>query len=75
MAAGDERGFVAWTKSSQNLASVLGHNSKPFKRIRKKEIGEKDVFVNETTHTVKLKIAEREGRGNVEGAECSCKAG
>ena len=30
---------------------------------------------NKTPYAVKLKRAEREGRGNVEGAECSCKAG
>lgn len=30
---------------------------------------------SEAPHTVKLKIADRQGRGNVEGAECSCKAG
>ena len=30
---------------------------------------------NEAPHAVELKIADREGRGNVEGAECSCKAG
>ena len=88
--------------AAKSRKSVLDHNGKPFKRMRKKEIGEKgykfftenyidDVFLkeedgrvgtcevkgrcyrsqkkNETPHTVKLKIAEREGRGNVEGAE------
>ena len=109
MAAGDERCFLAWTKSLQNLAKVSSITiANHLKGCGKREIGEKGykfftenyihgVFVkkedggggtcevkgrcyrsqkkNETPHTVKLKIAEREGRGNVEGAECSCKAG
>ena len=78
--------------AAKSRKSVLDHNSKTFKRIRKKEIAEKgykfftenyidNVFLkeedgrvgtcevkgrcyrsqkNETPHTVKLKIAERE---------------
>lgn len=103
MMAGDERCFLAWTKSLQNLAKVpsitiANHLKGCGKRLQILHGNYiPDVFVkeedgwggtcevkgscyrsqkkNETPHTVKLKIAEREGRGNVEGAECSCKAG
>lgn len=102
MVAGDERCFLAWTKSLQNLAKVpsitiANHlkgcgkrlqilhgklHSRCFRERGRRLRGTCEVKghcyrsqKNETPHTVKLKIAEREGRGNVEGAECSCKAG